>query len=356
MQQLADALGKLVELHIVTHRTPEELPVRHAQLHYLSAPMQLIRVRSELKDLLNALHPDVVHVNCCWHPVFAKVAVWAKAAGYRVVLSPHGMLEPWIVQRHYWLLKVPALLLWQRAALKCADVVHVTAESEKQNVLALNQHCVLLRSWHPATHVIANGIDVESISMRSQWTRHYRLLFMSRIHPKKGVDMLLRAFASLSVVGQPLADYRLQIAGEGEAHYVSELKSLAQQLGVADKVEWLGGIFGPQKWQLMREADLFILPTHSENFGIVVAESLASGTPVLTTKGTPWQQLETEHCGWYVDVNTAAIADGMAQFAQCDETQLKEMGLNGRRLVEQQFGTAEVASQFVSMYNNLLCN
>lgn len=353
MQSLSDALGEMMEIHIVAHRAQDELPVRHALLHYLPDSWKVWSVRAEYLKLLDTIRPDIVHVNCCWQPCFAYAVLWAKKAGYPVVLSPHGMLEPWIVRRHYWTRKVPSLLAYQRRALFAADVVHATADSEQANIETISRYCPLLSDWHPTVRVIGNGIDTRGIAMKTSWKKSHRLLFLSRVHPKKGVDLLLQAFSKLRTLDGPLHDYVLQIAGEGDSAYLSNLRSLADSLGVGEQAQWLGGVYGDRKWELMREADLLVLPTYSENFGIVVAEALASGTPVLTTKGTPWNVLDTAHCGWCVDVTVDAVRSALCKFADTSEDELQQMGLRGRSLVEENYDARSIAREYVKLYASL---
>jgi glycosyltransferase involved in cell wall biosynthesis len=145
----------------------------------------------------------------------------------------------------------------------------------------------------------------------------------------------------------------LQIVGEGDNAYLTSLRSLADSLGVGEHVQWLGGVYGERKWELIREADLLVLPTYSENFGIVVAEALASGTPVLTTKGTPWNVLNTECCGWCVDVNVEAIKSALCSFANASEDELQHMGLLGRTLVEENYDTRSIARKYVELYASI---
>ena len=310
-------------------------------------------MRADYLKLLDTIRPDIVHVNCCWQPFFAFAVLWAKEAGYPVVLSPHGMLEPWIVRRHYWTRKVPSLLAYQRRALFAADIVLATAESEKENIESISQYCCLLSDWHPKVHVIGNGVDTQAIEMKTSWKRSQKLLFLSRIHPKKGIDLLLQAFSELQTIDGLLCDYVLQIVGEGDGTYLSSLRSLADRLRVGEYVQWLGGVYGDRKWELIREADLLVLPTYSENFGIVVAEALASGTPVLTTKGTPWNVLNTEHCGWCVDVSVEAIKSALRSFAASSEDELQQMGLRGRRIVEENYDTRSIAREYAKLYSSL---
>lgn len=358
MQQLAGQLGQLVDMHVVVHRSEEEWPLEHAQVHYLTLSWNFWRVRREYKQILAEVRPDVVHVNCCWHPYFAYAAIWAREEVYKVVLTPHGMLEPWIMSRNYWTRKLPSLLLYQRRAVRMTTLLHATAEMERQHLLQLG--------WNTNVTVIANGIEVEKIAIRTEWQRRGTLLYLGRIHPKKGVDELIRALgmmaravaedgmkADTGAACAACGELRLLIAGEGEQEYVMELKRLARECGVEEHVQWLGGVYGDEKWRLMREADALVLPTHSENFGIVVAEAMASGTPVITTHGTPWQCLEQEHCGWWIPYGAEPLFLALKALEQCSTLERRALGLNGRRVVEEKFSTREVAKGFVRMYEGI---
>ena len=296
MQLLTKELGRLVDLYVVSHSSDNELPMEYCTTYYLPSWKQLSVMKNEWYNLLLKLHPNVVHINGCWTPSCALLQKWAQQLGYKVVLTPHGMLEPWILKRHYWTRKLPALLLYQKRAIKCVDYLHATAESEKDNLLKLG--------YNDKIAVIANGLDVEDIKMKSTWKCNKELLFLSRVHVKKGINFLIEAVASLKTEMQ---GYVVRIAGEGEKNYINELRFLATRLGVNDIIHFEGGIYGNRKWELFQQADLFILPTHSENFGIVVAEALACGTPVITTKGTPWSELESEHCGWWTEIGMKAL-------------------------------------------------
>lgn len=343
MQLLARNLGQLVELHVVTHRSDHERPLEHCQLHYL--PFRWLpwrNCRREFLQLLDSLRPDVVHTNCCWLPLSALTAIWAKRAGYRVIYTPHGMLEPYILRRSYWTKKLPAILLFQRRGVQVCDLVHTTAESERQHVLALG--------WNPHVAVIPNCVQLDDIALRTSWQRSRRLLFLSRVHPKKGLDLLIEAISQLR---HEMQGYTLTIAGTGEASYIRELQTLTKARGVAEMVEFVGPVYGDNKWPLYRSADLFVLPTHSENFGIVIAEALASGTPVLTTTGTPWEELVSHRCGWQTAIAAAPLADALREFLACTEAELEQMGRRGRQLITARYASEAVAAQMVTMYGSL---
>lgn len=344
IQLLAKELGKLVELHVVTHESPNMLEIPNAQLHFITGGIKrLLQTKREWRALLNELDPNVVHENCCWIPSCAFTQKWAQNWGYKVVLTPHGMLEPWILKRHYRTKKVPALFFYQKAAIKRANILHATAESEKENLLKLgyNDHIT----------VIANGIDVKSIKMKTSWKRNKEILFLSRIHVKKGINFLIEAVAQLK---EEMKEYTVRIAGEGDIDYINKLKDFAVQQGVNDIISFEGGIYGNRKWELFRQADLFVLPTYSENFGIVVAEALASGTPVITTQGTPWQDLENYQCGWWTQVGKKSTIKALKEFLQCSEVQLEKMGKNGRKLIEEKYSSKKMAADMVELYEKII--
>lgn len=344
MQLLTLGLGKLCELHVATISSDNERVLDDCKVHYL--PKRWFPT-SELKrafiNLLDEIKPDVVHVNCCWMPPSALIAIWAKNSGMKVVYSPHGMLEPWILNRHYLTRKLPAIWLYQRKGIECADVIHATAESEKDNLRALG--------WNGNVCVIGNCVDVDSIGMKCSWKRKKNILFLSRVHVKKGINFLIEAVAELK---DELAGYRVVIAGPCDDGYIDELKTLANKSGVAEIVTFEGAVFGERKYDLYREADVFVLPTHSENFGIVVTEALACGTPVITTVGTPWRELEDYGCGWWTEIGTQPTVNALKEFLSLSETEIERMGRNGRRLVEEKFSCQKIAKDFITMYEELV--
>ncbi|MDR2407240.1 MAG: glycosyltransferase, partial [Bacteroidales bacterium] len=164
IQLLAKELGKFVDLHIITHFSEQPVTIENAQIHYLSGSfLHIYGIKKQWQKLLKDIQPDIVHINCCWNPLCAYTQKWAQKSGFKVILTPHGMLEPWIMQRHHWTRKAPALCLYQKAAVRNADYIHATAESEKQNLLKLKYNSKIC--------VIPNGIETDHISIKSSWKK-----------------------------------------------------------------------------------------------------------------------------------------------------------------------------------------
>lgn len=342
MQLLARDLGKQCRLHVLTHASKSQLELENCVLHYI--PYKWLpwdNCKQDFLSLLEKIHPDVFHTNSCWMPVSALTAIWAKEAGYKVVYTPHGMLEPWCMNRNKWK-KIPAIWLFQRKGLQVCDMIHATSEMEKQNILNLG--------WNGNVCNISNCVQLDKIPMKRCWKRTKTILYLSRIHPKKGIPFMIEAVAALK---SQLLGYRVRIVGSGETAYIEQLAALAKAKSVDDIVSFEPPVFGDAKWQLYADADLFVLPTYSENFGIVVAEALACGTPVMTTKGTPWQELEIYGCGWWIDIGSKALELCLSKFLQMDESTLQLMGRKGRSLIEEKYSSLAIAKQFMELYESM---
>jgi glycosyltransferase involved in cell wall biosynthesis len=176
------------------------------------------------------------------------------------------------------------------------------------------------------------------------------LLFLGRIHPVKGVDILLRAWHA---VEHRFCDWELHIAGPDNGDYLTAMQALATQLRL-ERVIFLGPLFGEEKLRAYRAASLFVLPTHSENFGMTVAEALAAGTPVVVTKGAPWRGLEDQCAGWWIDIGVDPLAACLEQALAMPAKHLAEMGRNGREWMLRDYSWERIGAQFLATYGWLL--
>lgn len=343
MQVLAKPLGTMAEVHIMTHASENPLPMENCKVHDIPRYRPFSGVwKKAVVDLLDSVRPDIVHVNCCWTPDCAMIQRLAQKRGYKVVLTPHGMLEPWIIKRHYWTRKVPALWLYQKAAVQRADCVQATAESERDNLLKLG--------YNSNIKVVRLGIDAESIEMKRSWKKSRQILFLSRVHVKKGINFLVEA---ADVLRNELQGYKILVAGEGETDYVEDMKRMICDRGLQDIVQLIGGVYGDEKWRLFQTSDFFVLPTHSENFGLAIAESLASGTPVITTMGTPWSDLNSSEAGAWIEIGTEPLVETLRKFLALSDEELEAMGRNGRKLIETKYSAHVMAEQMMEVYNGL---
>ena len=344
MQVLAKGLGEFAEVHIITHASENPLTMENCTVHYVPEYNPFRRHWTKLvAGIMEEIHPDIVHVNCCWMPACAAVQRIAQKRGYRVMLTPHGMLEPWIVKRHYWTRKLPALLLYQRAAVRKADCLQATAESEYDNLLRLG--------YNDKISVVKLGIDADGIKLKESWKKTRQILFLSRVHVKKGINFLIEA---AEILREELKGYKILVAGEGDEEYVSALKRQIEDKGLQDMVQLVGGVYGDEKWRLFQTSDFFVLPTHSENFGLAIAESLASGTPVVTTVGTPWSDLNTSHSGAWIEIGTLPLVETLRKFLAMTDEDLEQMGRNGRKLIETKYSARVMAKEMIEVYEWLL--
>jgi len=161
IQILAASLGNSAELHILTCHTADEMEVTNCSLHYLSVRyIPKFGTKAEFLSILHEVNPDVFHTNSCWIPTSAYTSIWAKEAGYKVVYTPHGMLEPWILHRNYWLKKLPALLLYQKKALQKADMIHATSAGEMTNLMELG--------YNMNVTIVPNAINIDAYMLRTK--------------------------------------------------------------------------------------------------------------------------------------------------------------------------------------------
>jgi len=229
--------------------------------------------------------------------------------------------------------------LYQRRDLASAALIHATSEAEVAEAQRLGVNVPIAR--------IPNGVEIPEPEALPPWSTApvRRALFLSRVHPKKGLPSLIEAWAHVSPDGWELA-----IAGPDEDGHQADVKQAAAQAGIGDQVKFIGPVADAAKWEVYRSADLFVLPTHSENFGIVVAEALAAGVPVLTTTGAPWSELETHRCGWWTEIGADPIATALTEATHLPTSTLREMGERGRQLVESRYAWSRAAEQMIEAY------
>lgn len=292
-----------------------------------------------LKQYLDQFSFDIVHIHGTWTPILAVASYLASAKGIPVVVSPHGCLEPWALQHRGWKKKL-ALALYQKRVFTKAAMLVATARQELESIRSLGIETPVA--------VIPNGVDMPAIFDHSQ-TGERKFLFLSRIHPKKGLPALVAAWA---LVRQP--GWRVVIAGPDEDGHLDEIRTQIDSLGLGSDFEFTGLVTGDRKEALFAEADVFVLPTYSENFGIAVAEALARGVPVITTTGAPWVDIETWRCGWWVQPGVDGVAGALVAAMNASREELREMGQRGVQLVREKYSWDQIGIDALEAYQWML--
>lgn len=331
VNQLAKIEG--ISTTLMTQGSPDAVNMlpKDARVHteMVNSPSRLLlasglRFRSQFNTLLRNSPVALVHNHGIWLPVNHFASRAASSFNKPIIVQPHGMLEPWSLD-HRQMKKRLAMWAYQGADLRQATALVATADSECQSIrrLGLSQPVA----------IIPNGVSMDGLAYRREMRDPARpkktALFLSRVHPKKGIPDLLRAWAVAAK-----ADWLLQIVGPDELGHLKECRDLARALMIDDHVQFLGEVYGTDKQRLYQDADLFVLPTYSENFGNVVAEALSFGLPVITTRGTPWRDLETYRCGWWVNPGVESLTRTLVDAFNMDDSTRFEMGVRGRQYVE----------------------
>ncbi len=305
---------------------------------------------------------SLIHDHGVWLPSNHRIAKWARDAGIPRIVSPRGMLEPWAMAHRKWKKRL-AWWLYQRRDLLDAAALHATAESEANQFrkLGLKMRVIIAPNgveipWDESTvegrkskERKETGFGIQDEGRRGESLK--TALFLGRIHPKKGLPMLVEAWGRVRPEG-----WRMRVVGPDEAGHRSEIASMVQAAGLEDVWSLEDAVSDIRKWELYRESDLFILPTHSENFGISVAEALASGLPVITTTGAPWRGLVEHQSGWWVDPSVDDLARALQEATSNQSHSLKLMGERGREWVARDFSWKGIAQSMLKGYKNLIIN
>jgi glycosyltransferase involved in cell wall biosynthesis len=288
---------------------------------------------------------DVVHIHALFSfmSVVAGLAAWAARVPY--IVRPLGTLNRYGVTRRRPLLKRLSLTLIEGPLLRRAAAVHFTSSSEREQAqslgIALNAVTVPIGMDSPdvAAMPVISGLD----------ERRY-VLFLARLDPVKNIESLLQAFALLL---QKLPGVKLAMAGEGDAKYEAELKDLAVRLGLGDDVVWLGRVDGGEKAGLLAAATIFVLPSHSENFGIAAVEALMAGLPCILARGVAMSgDVEAAGAGLAVDPTAESIAAGLMTLLEDDDVRAR-MSVEARSLARERYSLSAMARQLEHLYSDI---
>jgi glycosyltransferase involved in cell wall biosynthesis len=292
---------------------------------------------------------DIVHIHALFSFSSLVTAMIARQRRIPYIIRPLGTLTSYGMNKRRPALKWLSFVLFERQILKAATAVHFTSEQEFREAKALNV---------PMRGVVIPLALGNSLSPKSQQnTAAYQtndslntILFMSRIDPKKNLEGLLRAFSLISKDGPRTI---LLIAGDGNRQYENSLRTLSSSLELDSRIEWLGHVDGAQKEAALARANVFVLPSFSENFGIVVLEALSAGLPcIVGRKVALADQIEAAGAGIAVDTEPSAIADGLKMLL-ANASERNMMGQRARQLVEKEFTAERMADRLIALYKDI---
>ncbi len=312
-----------------------------------------------------AVPPDIVHAHGLW--LYPQELARTLAARWRrpLVVSVHGMLEPWAHGHHGWRKRV-VWMFSTRRTVATARALIATSEQEAGHLRTLNTRypvvviplAVSVPKWVQARSdggpVGRLGDKAVGLSgaltarLPDRPTGQRTALFLSRMHPSKGLLLLVEAVARVRPRG-----WRFVVAGPDENGHTAAVRRKARHAGVMDWFEFRGAVHGDDKWRLYQSADMFVLPSYNENFGLVVAEALAAGLPIVTTTSTPWGEVRSRNCGWICEPTVAGLAAALAEACACPDEVLVRMGAAGAAWVRQAFAPEENARRHLELYERL---
>jgi glycosyltransferase involved in cell wall biosynthesis len=306
--------------------------------HSHFSPALLRRLRKEVR------HFDVVHIHAWWNLVSVLSCWVAIKRQVPVVISPRGTLSAYSFSNKNSLPKQIIHGLIGKRLLKKSSI-HVTSDREKRAIenIILPKRTITI----PNFVVLPERVNDEKREYSDAGT--LRLLFFSRIEEKKGLDILLNALKAVT------APYHLTIAGDGEVDYIDRLKAIAANNGIADHISWIG-FQGGNKFKVLQQHDLMILPSHDENFGNVVIESLGVGTPVLVSKHVGLADYVTANkLGWICELDENDISAYINRIFE-EKDKLNSIRQAAPDIIRKDFDEAKLTEKYISMYNQIINN
>lgn len=335
----------------------------------------VVSIQSVLKG--NELF-DLVHIHGIWEWDLHRVRKWASRHCVPYCITTHGGIFPWAMAHKRWKKIIP-WFFYQKRDLQEAKFIHATAKQEKKWIRNLG--------FQNQVVVAPLGVTLSNVPLIKSHYDVRTLLFVGRIYPVKGLMNLLQAFTLLSP--KERLGWQVKIVGPDQASHRIELEQLIVKLGIGDHVVFTGALFGTDKDQVYKDANIFVLPSFMENFGAVVVDALSFTLPVITTKGTPWQELNGRNtafepgdscyesnadalseelrkqpccneivangrCGWWIDVGIEPLVQALKEAIALSDEERHMMGMNGRRLVEEKYTWESVAEKMYIAYEQVI--
>lgn len=307
----------------------------------------------DIHKLIEDYKPDIIHSQGLWMYHSAAVLRYKKRhPEVKVIVQPHGMLDPWAVRNSGWKKRIVGYW-YEYENLRRADCIHALCQSEADAIREFGLKNQIA--------IIPNGIDLpgcsldEIIARRQNTGGRKTLLFIGRIHPKKGLRELIEALAILKCRLPDLVnEWQMKIAGWDQLNHTAELKTLIDSKNLSDCITLVGPAFGNEKERLLTEASAFVLPSFSEGLPMSVLEAWAYALPVVMTSHCNLPEGFQNDAALQCEPKPESIADSLISLFSMSANQRAETGINGRRLVERQFSWPHIADETIRLYKSLL--
>ena len=286
---------------------------------------------------------DIIHSNGLWMIPNLYAAHAVRNTLCKLVTSPRGAMATWSLERSSLKKKIMGLIA-QKKALAATDMFHATSEKEYEEIRAFG--------CKQPIAIVPIGMDIPrgkcSVDKNNE-KRLRRIVFFGRIHKVKAIDNLVRAWGALH---QNLPNWELVIAGP-DCGAKQKLDEIVSELSIP-RVRFTGELNGQAKYDFLADADIYVLPSHTENFGVTVAEALASGVPVIASHGTPWKGLESERCGRWIPIGVEPLVEALRDLISLSDDQRYEMGQRGIDWIRRDFSWEGIGAKMKVAYEWLL--
>lgn len=319
--------GKLISEDIKIYYTR---PIINSRFGYMP---NISKTTSQLEKY------DIYHIQGIWQYLGHCMALYARKNKRPYLITLRGMLYPQALRQSYLIKKI-SLSLYQRKDLQFASCIQATCYEEMEYYRELG--------FTNPVAILPNPIETSGIIERPIINNNkLRIGYLGRIHPRKRIERLIYAFDALR--NDALRNAELIIIGKDDENYENFLHNEVERLGLTN-IHFTGFLTGKEKDDAISSLSYLAVPSDFENFGNIVTEALVRGVPVIASKGTPWQELETYHCGWWIDNDQDTINQTLKIVAQISEQERVKMGLNGKQLIKEKYGVDILGMKMKHLY------